>query len=370
MTWVQHHTDSEHLAAEAEVAARAGLNEEAKALYSRAAAAETAAFGEVDPSKPRTLAITAVSAVALRYKAEEYAAAEQLAHKVLGTGALPQFAVMQLQALLQAIWSAEIRQRADVKFVGGEVLVAVRGGRVVTGGAPLDLVLSKVETVKSLFYRTTEFIQNLPYRLQGPATSAIQEACRPWLFHAAPSSYQFAVAIEDAAQGELFGPSMPSTEAITRTFLAILRAAALDPGNALPQMVPDPQYRSTFMRLTRNLAPTGKTFSQLQLKSAGDPEWLTLDRDARQSISRSIRTQFPKETKAEEVEDVLHGVLRGVHLDQDWLELSLEGQHIKIYEIGDAVDDVVGPYVNKPVVVEVVRQPNGRYRFRDIWGEE
>ncbi len=370
MTWAQRHTDSEHLAAEAEVAARTGRTEDAKALYRRAAAAEIAAFEEIGPSKSRTLAITAVSAVALWYKAEEYAAAEQLAHKVLGTATLPQFAVAQLQALLQAIWSAHVRKSAGVRFVGGEVLVAVRGGRVVTGGAPLDLVLSKVETVKSLFYRTTEFIQNLPYRPQGPASSAIQEACRPWLFHAAPSSYQFAVAIEDAAQGELFGPAMPSTEEITRTFLAILRAAALDPGNALPQMVPDPQYRSTFMKLTRNLAPTGKTFSQLQLRSAGDAEWLTLDRDARQSINRSIRTQFPKETKPEEVEELLRGVLRGVHLDQDWLELSIEGQHIKIYEIGDAVDDVVGPFVNKPVVVEAVRQPNGRYRFRDIWGED
>jgi hypothetical protein len=370
MTWAQHHTDSEHLAAEAELAARAGQVEGAKALYRTAAVAEAAALEEVDPSKNRTLAITAVSAVALWYKAEEYAAAEQLAHLVLGRGTFPQFAVTQLQALLQAIWSAQIRQRAGVRFVGGEVLVAVRGGRVVTGGAPLDLVLSKVETVKSLFHRTTEFVQNLPYRSRGPAAPSIQQACRPWLFHAAPSSYQFAVAIEDAAQGELFGPAMPSTEAITRTFLAILRAAALDPGVALPQLVPNPQYRSTFMKLTRNLAPTGNTFSELQLKSPGDADWLTLDRDARESITRSIRKQFPRETNTEEVEEVLRGVLRGVHLDQDWLEISLEGQHVRVYEIGDAVDDVVGPYVNKPVVVEVVRQPNGKHRFRDIWGQE
>ncbi len=40
--------------------------------------------------------------------------------------------------------------------------------------------------------------------------------------------------------------------------------------------------------------------------------------------------------------------------------------HVTVYGVGETVDDVVGPMVNKQVVVQVLRHPNGGYTFRDI----
>jgi hypothetical protein len=307
-----------------------------------------------------------VSAAALWYKAQHYIGAERLAHHWLSTQHLPPFAVEQLQILLQAIWGEQVRQRAGIRFSRGEVMVAVKGGEILTGGAPLDLIVSKVEAVQALFYRTTEFLRGLPHRKRGPASTEIQQACRPWLFQTAPGSYQFAVAIEEPAQGHLFAPPTPSSQNIAHTFLRVLRASADDPDKALVKIVQDADYRATFLKLTRNLAPTGKSFSHLEIRSPEELKPITLLPSARQSISEAIRRQFPRLTSPGEVEITLRGILRALHLDQDWLEITMDQQHVKVFGVGEAVDDVVGPMVNKPVLVEVLKQPSGKYTFRDI----
>jgi hypothetical protein len=53
----------------------------------------------------RTRGITAVSAVALWFKAGEYAFAEQLAYAVLTDPHIPAFAREELRNLVQAIWT-------------------------------------------------------------------------------------------------------------------------------------------------------------------------------------------------------------------------------------------------------------------------
>jgi hypothetical protein len=45
----------------------------------------------------------------------------------------------------------------------------------------------------------------------------------------------------------------------------------------------------------------------------------------------------------------------------------LEGGGIRVVEVGEAVDDLVGPLVNHEVVVQIVRA-RGRALFRDIEG--
>src|SRR5690606_25207630 len=91
----------------------------------------------------------------------------------------------------------------------------------------------------------------------------VQNVLRPWLFQASPGSYQFAVAIEDIAQRQLFGPQVPMIEEIKGTFLSLLRDTTEDPTAALAERVLDKDYRGTFLKLTRALAPNGRDFSVL-----------------------------------------------------------------------------------------------------------
>ena len=103
MAWLEHHRLSEELSSNAEVAARRGDHTRALSLYAKAARAEELALKEVEPSKSRTYGITAVSAVALHYKASQWEQALRLAHHCLHSGRLPDFAGQQIEELLDSI---------------------------------------------------------------------------------------------------------------------------------------------------------------------------------------------------------------------------------------------------------------------------
>lgn len=366
MSWLEYHRKSEELAAEAELAARAGDASTARGLYARAAEAEEKATADADPTKLRTVGISAVSAVSLYYKAARLDSAERLACRWLGESSLPGFAAEQIRELLRFIWSEDVRQRANVGFAPGQVLVSVKGGEIIEGGAPLDLIVEKVQTVQALFYRTAELIRGLPHRLRGGPTRDILETCRPWLFQAAPGSYQFAVAVQEPRQRVLFGSEPPAPQDVADQFLRILRAGVEDPETQLPEIVPDTAYRTTFLKLTRNLAPTGKIFGQLEVRSSPDARPVSLTPETRTAVSQAIRATRPPESESPGRRETIRGVLRAVHLDRDWIELAVNADHVRVNGVAETVDDVIGPMVNHAVAVHVIRPSRGRLRFRDI----
>jgi hypothetical protein len=365
VTWIQHHTTSERLAADAEVAARRSDVALAQDLYRQAGEAEEQALADLEPAKSRTLGISAVSAVSLYYKAAQFQTSERVAYRWLASEYLPSFAAEQLRGLLQSVWSEQIRLRANVRFAPGQVIVSVKGGQVVEGGAPLDLIVEKVQTVQALFYRTAEFLRDVPHRKRGAPTNDIRETCRPWLFQTSPGSYQFAVAVQEASQPGLFDADEPRPKEVADKFLSILRASAEAPQEELPLLVPNPDYRSTFLKLTRSLAPTGKSFSQLEVRSATQTHAVTLRPSTRAVVSEAIRAARPSLANGDE-HLTIKGLLRAVHLDQDWIEVTEDADHVRIDQVGEVVDDVIGPMVNRSVLVHVTRDDRGKFHFRDI----
>ena len=368
MSWLTHHQTSEEAASEAHAARRSGDEALAVSLFAAAAKAELLALKDLNlEEKPRTFGVTAVSAAALLYKAEQRREAEQLAHSMLGQPGLPDFATDQLREILQSIWNEQAQASAGVRFVPGQVTVSVDGGEVVKGGAPLDLVVERVQTIQSIFYRTAEFLKNLPLRRHGPATKPIQDLCRPWLFQSIPGSYQFTVAIQGPAQGDMFVEGEPEPRLVASTFMAILEGAATDPEINLPKVVPDAAYRETFLKLARNLAPTGRSFSHLELRSTNARAPVVLTQESRKSMTAAIRSR-PSEPamNPESTEVALRGLLRAVHLEKDWLELYVNDVPVHISGVGETVDDVIGPMVNHSVVVQVLKDSKGTYTFRDI----
>lgn len=170
MSWIQWHQQSEQFASEALIAHRSNDFDRARSLYGQAAAAEHKALGELETGKQRTRGITAVSAVSLWFKAGDFKRAEQLAYLMLIAGDLPEFASSELRTLVQAIWTEGSKQDAGVTFLPGQVYISVKGGEVITGGAPLDLIVDKVQTIQSMFFRTIEEFKKLPLRTRGAPT--------------------------------------------------------------------------------------------------------------------------------------------------------------------------------------------------------
>ena len=110
MSWLVHHTLSEGYASQAEELRRRNEIDRAADFCRLAAEAEVNALNDLNPSKTRTIGITAVSAVSLYFKAQEFSQAKKLAHKWLATDLLPPFAVEELEDLLQVIRFEESRQ--------------------------------------------------------------------------------------------------------------------------------------------------------------------------------------------------------------------------------------------------------------------
>lgn len=366
MTWIELHTASEAAAIRAEEAFRGGEAANARLLYETAAESEERALAAVDSAKMRTRGVTAVSAVALWYKAAAFERAEQLAHSMLADPLIPDFARTELRSLVQAIWTEVSKQAANVSFLPGQVLVSVKGGDVITGGAPLDLIVEKVQTIQAMFYRTIEFIRDMPLRPRGAPIQEIQEACRPWLFQEAPGSYQFSVAIQEPLQRDFFREDM-RPDLVARQFLQILEGASNQDQAQLEALVPKADYRSVFLKLSRNLAPTGKSFGSIEFHTPTGEGIIALTPEVRTTINQTLKKSRPDDLPDSPGNDEeLIGVLRAVDLDRDRLVVTVDDKAVHVEGLGDAMDDIIGPMVNKSVKVHVIRRLTGRLSFRDI----
>lgn len=382
MSWLEHHTRSEEYTSQAEEFNRQHEENQSAALYRLAAEAEINALEDLAPNKIRTIGITAVSAVSLYYKAQEFSHAKRLAHKWLSTELLPPFAIEELEELLQVIRYEETRVKSGIQFIEGEVLVSVSGGEILYGAAPLNLVLDKVEKIRNLFYRTTEFLLEMALRKRGSPDQSIKSQCDPWLLQAPPGSYQFAVRIRKP-QEQLTIPGLPDSglrvEQITKKFFEIVRATSQDPEGELIEVVPQEEYRETFLKLTRELSPpaTGKAFSQMEIKSTYDiePRPVILRPETREVITHALRKpESPSQDTSENKLIQLRGTLRGLHLDKDWIEVSNNDSSNKIYGTKKEIEDVIGAMVNRSVVVDVIQRNDksgeNKYYYDDIQLEE
>ena len=359
MSWIKHHENSERLASQAQIAAQEGRRDEAQALYAHAADAEETAIAELDKSKVRTLGISAVSAVSLHYKANRLARADAVAIRCLGFDGLPAFARDQLRLLLQSIWSDQVPDNAGERFASGQVLISMQGGEIVPGGAPLDLIADTVKTVKSIIYRTAELMSGLEHRGLGTPRQNIRESCRPWLLQRVPGSYQFAVAIQKENRPNSSEPELLPPREIVDRFLRILRAGIEDPEESLAEVVPPLDYRHTFLKLTRDLAPDGETCNRLDIRSPAESQAVSLDLDVRRNLERIIGRTAPARRES------LRGILRALHLDHNWIELTVGNKHLRITSVPKEAGNVLGPLVNKPVIVNV-SVTGGKRKFLSI----
>lgn len=361
MSWLEYHRESELLASDGEIALHRGDGERARALYNKAAEAEVNALREVGDDKPRTYGITAVSAVSLYFKAAEWQIARDLAHRCLGSERLPGFAYRQLDDLLDSIKA----RQAGINLDAAQILISMIGGEILHGGAPIDLVLAKTQSIKSFIYRTTEYMKGLTHRKRGEPKEEIRRAYMPWIFQTTPGSYQFLASVQPAQQLDLFDDDLLGEQIIDKSF-DILQACVESPEARLHEAVGDADYRKTFLKIARDLAPTAKEnrFKRLDVRSANFADPVILLPATRDKINNAIKEYNSPLPPGKEVE--IRGILRALHLDEDWIEVIVDSAKQKINRVNEEVDDRIGPLVNQPVLVRAVQTAGGGMHFIDI----
>lgn len=352
----ENHLRSQNQASHAELLMRSGNTADAYNLYAVAAAEEEKALHAIDPTRrPRTWGILAVSVVSLFYKGTHYAEAERRALQFLNRNEIPDFARVQLKELLAVVWEGQDFRSAGIQYAGEGITISLRGREIGAGTAPIDLVLDKITGVNSLIFRVAEWLGRHPLRRHGPPPPEIREICQPWMTQPQVGSYRFGVRLVQSLQGELIPRQSFGTTEIADSLLSIVRAVAPQlPGTSgqedIVSIVPDRDYRNTMLKLVRNMVPDGQRLKEVEFATvrANVSTRVVLFENARLSITETLRASLPTDAFA----DVITGTLRAVHLDKKWIEVLTDAGISQRCEItADVLDDVIGPMVNRRVIV-------------------
>lgn len=352
---------SSELAFEAARAHREGSST-ATELYRKAADLSVEALRLVPSDRPKTRAIIGYSAANLLFKAGKFREASDLA-TVLLPEVSDERAREQLQVVLASVWAEEAKERSGAKFLPGQVVVSISGGAVLTGAAPLELVLRQVKNVQAAFVRVIEYLSDLPFQGRSARNRLLDELCRPWIFQMPAGSYQFAIAVEEIRQPDFFKKHISPFD-ISERFIDILAASTSDNAEDLERLIPDKQYRKSFVQLARRLSPRDGSFDQIRIYSPSATREIKMNRDASLIASQRLAALAPPSMSGQTLE--VRGRLRALDLDKDWLILDTTDGPVRINSLEDAVDDYIGSLVNRNVCVTCYSTGRIR-RFIDIF---
>lgn len=364
----EQHTTAQELSARAASLLAEGQAEEAQRLFAEAAKYEEKALASIPPGRNRTRSVLCVSVASLLYKGALLDEAERAIFVHLAAGELDGWADAQLRELLQVVSDERLVMTTLARRYSGETItVALLGGEIGVGTAPFDLFLDKAAGFRSLLYRMAEWVGQFPLRRHGLPPDEVRDLVQARATEAAAGSYRLEIRLTEPAQRDLLKPTrVPPGELSERlfNFLERLTAPTDKDLKGLEDLVPQPEYRSALLQLTRNIVPSGKRLDEIGIYRKKQ------DRLQRVYLTGALRPRIrdaiPRPPKSPTEEETSHrGILRALHLDQDWLELKLEdGTPLRCETVPEMLDDVVGPMVNRLVLVTGhTRKSQGKNRL-------
>ncbi len=367
MTWQAHHDRSAELAGQAEIALHRGDPSAAMALYREAGVAEAEALKEIDPSDSFLVGITAVSVAALHFKGGEEQAAEKIVHLYLAKDDLIESSRQRLEELLEQIHAK--KQWRDARLTWAATLrFALRGGEIIHGAGPADIVNRTSEAARALVTRSIEHALRVPYRSSGAPSPTTIGSFRPWIVQAPAGSFQFDIAIQPSVQGELIPVYDVSPEAVVQSSAEILAAASQSPDARLPEIVPGADYRRSFLKITKDLIPDGQGFRRLEVRTPSEETPIVLRSASREIVAEAIkRLSADADQDGTSHEDVeISGILRNVHLDSEWIEVRVDATKHRIADFNEELAAQAGKFLNRKITLSVQRDQADKLYFRDI----
>jgi hypothetical protein len=350
---------SEALAFQAERAGRAGRAEEARRLFAEAAALEEAIVEDARGDEPRVWSVLAVSAVALWYKAGDLARVEQLACRYLAAGTvLAEPDHGELRNLLQRSWqeAALAQHTPDAELLE----LQLDGGEVGHGLAPATLTRDRQAATTVMLSRVAEMLASKPFRRRGGASREVTSQLQIFEAPAAMGSYTVRLYVARGKQ-----PQVPSSETgslsprdVIDRFLQIASAVMGD-REGLRQLVPDEQYRLSFLSELRDLAPDGKHVASVTFRHASRSS--TSPAIRYEPGHRSYLTQILEHAEPTDQVEVMEGYLKAVNLrsKRPKLELVERKKVTTIFFERQAFEDTIGQKLNRLVRVTCRKHATG-----------
>lgn len=329
----------------------------ARAAFIRAADLQWSFVNGLPDDRIRTASVYGLSAAILYYKGNDLEAAERLAHMLLSKPHLEGRSRVELRELLARIWNERQMEQMGYRMSSSPLSVVFRYGVILHGLAPTDAVDTPIRSVLNMFQRIAAWKSHLP--AERKPSSVMNERYRAFSSEPVLSSYRIDLYLAEDEQLRLDMPDdagpMPSPDEVMSSFTELIRYASVGDYEGICDLVPEEQYRKTFVMLLRNVVPDGTQVGEIEFRRPSEPKESAVILSSR---SKAPLTQMLKREKlvgsSSHITDdsgtsELLGILRAVDLDENRLRLDQGGDKEEFNKADDILDDVIGPMLNKRV---------------------
>lgn len=374
------HEHAMDVAEEAFSAQRKGRPAEAKRLFLRALSLESKAALEfsAEMSSEPTRSILFRSAAALAFHGGDFEQAERLVANGLA-GFPPGEIKNELYALQE-----DIIFRRHILLQGAELAeqkmqMTLWGRAIGYGVIAADVLLKRIEQVKTLFYRTVERMSELPYRTAGRPPSLVTDHYGLFLEALSPGSFSVTFQIGQPVEQPSLFPELEvkrvAPAEIIDEVLSCFELLQNDESENLRNRFQDDNYYQNFLALARQMAPDGELIKGVGFASIyKGAERIVGLRKTRSEIDSSseIYANIPDESRKS---FRLEGELKladSIKIKGETGMVKLVDQHGVPHSIRVPVaqmQDVVQPYFTEYVVVTGFKKRNALF-LTDIYSAD
>jgi hypothetical protein len=374
------HNEAMDLAEEAFCAKRQGDIEQAKVLFLKALELEKKAFYffPVEEDSEPTRSILIRSAASMAFHAREYDQAEQIVNIGL-CGFPPAEIKSELKSLQDDINFRQHIVQNKLELADNEMLMTLWGNATGFGIISIDLLVKRIDQLKTIFYRTIERLSNVPYRSSGGPSKTVRKSYKLYLNDFIPGSFGVSFSIgERSEQLSLFPEDDKEKIGIEDAVNEVLTCFDLLQKNEiddLKERFADVDYFENFISVSRQMAPDGNEIKGigLTLKSKGKQKTVGLSRIRKEiPTPDKISTEHYDDIEPERERVVLNGILK--HADS----LKIENKYgvVKLYNEEEKkpysilvpltqMQDVVQPYFEEKVII-ISNRIGNKFYFDDI----
>lgn len=374
------HVKAVDLAEEAFLLKKSGKLEEAKQIFLEALIIEEKAAFMLPPeadSEP-TRSIIFRSAASLAFNSGDLEKADWLIAN--GLAGYPPFVIAEeLKNLYEEVNFQRHLSAKGIILSEKNWLMTLHGNATSYGKASADLILTRVDKLSALYYRTVERLLNLPYRANGSIRAELKSKYGLFIDAFAPASFAISFHVgKPDNQLKLEFPDLEPRTAIDpeKVVDEVMTCFKILEGNKpenLKERFPDDVYYDNFIGLAKQLAPDGDAVKMVgfSVNREGENKPVALRKNRRQIIEssteqiKSINDETPLSKKE------FTGVLRHANspLKRKYGTVKLiqkdDGTFINVKVAIALMKDVVQPYYEESVKI-LVSEINHKYYLEEI----
>ena len=288
------------------------------------------------------------SAATLALECGETEEARRLAFQGLA-GSPPQEIADELHDIVEEEQFRRHFATRGVELQPDEVQMSLAGPAIAAGIAPSSAIMSRLEGLQNLVFRTAERQAGIEYRKWGRRQQKIGQGYE--MFVSAPRTGSFAFSICIGEPKQLGLPGMGKSESVMREVFECFDLLASAGEGGLSEHIGDPAYAANFIALARKIAPDGDSVRWVGLSSffGRTPRHVEVE-----SVSKSPDASGEKPMHdSEDLVRRIQGSLRWADATGRMERVRIvdsEGQSHKV-RVPLGMDDIVKPYWLDEVVV-------------------